>query len=413
MTATLVDHRMEHAAVDQQNRQRLVGVVWGLLVVNSLGSLGVKTIVPIPRSVLQMITMGALVAAFLLALLLNPRLRFRPSAFLLLLSLLLIIAIASSSSLQSGYGALARCARLAVFIATLWLLTVWWDDSLAFVRHHLRALGIVLASVALGLVLAPGLARPADFQSRLVGVLWPITATQVGDYAAVVVGLIIVLWLTGSTSGWSAVAISLPAMVLLILTHTRTALVGLAVALAAAGMTIALSHARARRALAVAALGAVVVAAALAGPLMTWLRRGQDQDALANLTGRQKVWHVMLSERRMLHEQLFGVGLTNKSFHGLPIDSAWLSAYYEQGLVGVAIIAVIMLVMLFAVFARPPSAARTCAVFLLVYCLVASYTQVGLGDVTGYLLHFVVAATLLTARSPTPVQPDLSLRAPG
>lgn len=412
VTGAVAGPQAEFDIRDQRHAPPLVGLVWALLVINSLGSLGVETIVPIPRPLLQMITMGSLGIAFVLALLLNPRLRVRPSALLLLLSLLLVVGVASSSSLDSGLGALVRCARLAVFIATLWLLTCWWDSSLAFVRHHVRALGAVLGSVALGLVVAPGIARPADFDSRLVGVLWPITATQVADYAAVVAGLTLVLWLARSSSGWSVVGIALPAIVLLILTHTRTATVALVVAVTVAGLTLAFTNARARRALAVTVLCAGLIAVAFAAPLATWFQRGQDEDALSNLTGRQKVWDLLLAAERTPQQQLFGVGLTDKSFGGLPIDSTWLAVYHEQGLVGVAILVMILVCLAFAAAMRPPSPARACAIFLLVYCLIASYTQTGLGDVTSYLLHIVVAATLLTAARPTVGDPCTSTRMP-
>lgn len=404
--------RAEPDIRDQRGAPPLVGLVWALLVVNSLGSLGVETIVPVPRPVLQMITMGSLGIAFVLALLLNPRLRVRPSAFLLLLSLLLVVGIASSLSLESGIGALLRSARLAVFITTLWLLTPWWDGSLAFVRHHLRALSAVLGSVALGLVIAPGIARPADFDNRLVGVLWPITATQVADYAAVVAGLTLVLWLARSSSGWSVIGIALPAIVLLTLTHTRTATVGLVVGVTVAGLTLVLTNPRARRALAVTAGCAGLIAVTLAAPLATWFQRGQDEEAFSDLTGRQKVWDLLLAAERTPQQQLFGVGLTDKSFGGLPIDSTWLAVYHQQGLVGVVILVMILVGLAFTAALRPPSPARACAVFLLVYCLIASYTQTGLGDVTSYLLHFVVAATLLTATGPRLGVPSTSARMP-
>jgi hypothetical protein len=354
------------------------------------------TVVPIPRSVLQLVTMGSLGLAFVLALLLNPRLLVRPSAFLLLLSLLAVVSIVSSSMLDSGVGALVRSVRQAVFIATLWLLSRWWDGSVTFARLHVRALTVPLVSVIIGLVVAPSLARPADFDNRLIGVVWPIAATQVADYAAVVAGLALVLWLIRIISGRNAAVIAIPAVVVLGLTHTRTATVGLGVALVVVVLTLTLSNSRARRTLTAVVLAAVVTAVAFAGPVLTWFRRGQDEDALSNLTGRQKVWDMLLAEPRTPHERLFGVGLTNKSFGGLPIDSTWLTVYYEQGLLGVALVVMIAVVLIFAAAMRPPSAARTCAVFLLVYGLVASYTQTGLGDVSGYLLHFSVAAALLT-----------------
>ncbi|MYS55900.1 O-antigen ligase domain-containing protein, partial [Streptomyces sp. SID6013] len=124
--------------MDTSRTPKLVGTAWGLLILNTLGSTGAETIVPLPRSLIQMVTMGALALAFTLALVLNLRLRVRPSAYLLLLTLLLVPSVISSADLQSGFGALFRCARLALFVGTLWLLSRWWDGGTTFVRHHIR-----------------------------------------------------------------------------------------------------------------------------------------------------------------------------------------------------------------------------------------------------------------------------------
>ncbi|MGW4107777.1 O-antigen ligase domain-containing protein, partial [Streptomyces sp. NPDC004976] len=174
---------------------KLVGTAWGLLVLNTLGSTGAETIVPLPRSLIQMVTMGALVAAFVLALAVNVRLRVRPSAFLFLLTLLLVPSVLSSASLESGFGALFRCARLTLFVGTLWLLSRWWDGGPAFVRHHIRMYFLVLCSVAAGLVVSPGTALPELYGGRLVGALWPLTPPQIGQYAAVITGLAVLLLL--------------------------------------------------------------------------------------------------------------------------------------------------------------------------------------------------------------------------
>lgn len=395
LTAVRRGSRADPAPPDQQSAPALVGVVWMLLVINTLGSGGAGTVIPIPTSVAQLVTMGALVIAFALALLLNPGLRVRPSGYLLLLTLLLVVSIVSSASLQSGVGALGRSARLAVFIATLWLLSRWWDGTLHLVRHHIRALGAVLASVAIGLVVAPGLAMPAEYEGRLVGVLWYLPPPQVAHFAAVVAGLTLVLWLTRHIDRWTALWVAGPAIFLLLLSHTRTATIGLIAGLAVAGSSLVLTSGRARRVFACAILGAGLVAVAFGPAMLNWFRRGQGDDALENLTGRQKVWEALLAEPRTTHQQLFGVGLTDKSFGGLPIDSGWLAVYHEQGLIGVAIVAAFLAGLVVAAAMRPPSPARACAAFLIVYSLVASYTEVGLGDASLYLLDLAVVAALL------------------
>ena len=85
---------------------------------------------------------------------------------------------------------------LALFVATLWLLTRWWDGGLTFVRHHVRTYCAVLGLVAAGLAVAPGTAMPEYYGGRLVGALWPLTPPQIGQYAAVVTGLTVLLLLT-------------------------------------------------------------------------------------------------------------------------------------------------------------------------------------------------------------------------
>lgn len=385
------------AGVPERQAPPHLGAVWALLIVNTLGSAGAETLIPIPRLVIQVVTMGALVAAFALALLLNPRVRLRPSVYLLSLSLLVVLSVVSSVDLGSGVGALLRCVRFAVFVATLWLLTPWWDSTLTFVRHHIRAAAAVLLSVLLGLLVAPGLALPDYYGGRLVGALWPLTAPQVGQYAAVVIGLTMVLWL-GRRCDWrSAVVLLLPAVAALLLSHTRTATLGLVAGLAVAMLSLTFTSARARRVFGWAMLVVGLVAVAAGPAVQAWFLRGQSEEDLANLTGRAKVWDALLALPRSTGERLLGVGLTDKSFDGLPIDSAWLAVYHEQGFVGVAIVCVLLAALVVAATLRPPSIERACAMFLIGYCLVASYTEAGLGDASTYLLHLAVAASLLTS----------------
>ncbi|MFF4357191.1 O-antigen ligase family protein [Streptomyces sp. NPDC001604] len=392
---------------------RIIGIVWGLLILNTLGSAGAKTIVPLPRSLIQMVTMGALVAAFTLALAVNLRLRIRPSAYVLLLTLLLVSSVISSANLESGFGALFRCFRLTLFVGTLWLLTRWWNGGLTFVRHHIRMYFAVLGSVAAGLAVSPGAALPDLYGGRLVGALWPLTPPQIGQYAAVIIGLTVLLLLGRRTDKKSAAVIIVPSLVLLALTHTRTATLGLIVGLVLAIGSLLLTSAAARRFFSWAVLLATVAAVGFASMLQSWFLRGQSKENFSSLTGRAKVWDALLSAPRSTSEQLFGVGLGDKSFGGLPIDNSWLAVYNEQGLIGVTLVAVIIVVLGGVALLRPPSLQRACAIFLITYCAMASYTEAGLGDASPYLLHLALAASLLAAPAeavvlPTPEVPRLS-----
>lgn len=386
--------------MDTSRTPKLVGTAWGLLILNTLGSTGAETIVPLPRSLIQMVTMGALALAFTLALVLNLRLRVRPSAYLLLLTLLLVPSVISSADLQSGFGALFRCARLALFVGTLWLLSRWWDGGTTFVRHHIRWYFLVLCSVAAGALVSPGAALPDLYGGRLVGALWPLTPPQIGQYAAVIIGLSVLLLLSGRTDRRSAALVIVPSLVLLLLTHTRTATLGLLVGLALAIGSLTLTSAAARRFFSWAVLTAAVAAVVFASALQAWFLRGQSEENFSNLTGRAKVWDALLAAPRTTGEKVFGIGLGDKSFDGLPIDNSWLAVYHEQGLIGVALVAAVFVVLGGVALLRPPSPARACAIFLISYCSLASYTEAGLGDASPYLLHLAVAASLLAAPAP-------------
>jgi len=383
---------------------KLVGIVWGLLILNTLGSAGAKTVIPLPRSLIQLVTMGALVAAFTLALALNLRLRIRASASVLLLTLLLVPSLISSLQLESGLGALFRCARLALFVGTLWLLSRWWDGSLTFVRHHIRMYFAVLGSVAAGAVVSPGAAMPELYGGRLVGALWPLTPPQIGQYAAVIIGLTVLLVLGRRTDRAGAAVVVVPSLVLLALTHTRTATIGLLVGLVLAIGSLVLTSAAARRFFSWAVLVAAVAAVGFAGALRAWFLRGQSQENLSSLTGRAKVWDALLASPRTVPEKLFGMGLGDKSFGGLPIDNSWLAVYHEQGWTGVTLVATTVIVLGGVALLRPPSLPRACAIFLISYCAIASYTEAGLGDASPYLLHLALAASLLaTPAAATPL----------
>ncbi|MFF7441439.1 O-antigen ligase domain-containing protein [Streptomyces sp. NPDC008122] len=378
-----------------------VGAAWALLALNVLGSAGAKTVVTIPRSLIQMVTMGALVGAFTLALTANLRLRIRPSAFVFLLTLLLVPSLISS--VDVGAGALFRCARLALFVGTLWLLSRWWDGSLRFVRYHIRMYFAVLVLVAAGLVISPGTAMPEYYGGRLVGALWPLTPPQIGQYSAVVIGLSVLLLLGRRTTLTGAAVVIVPSFVLLAMTHTRTATLGMIIGLVLAIGSLFLTSAAARKFFGWTVLCASVGAVVFGSALRTWFLRGQSQENFSNLTGRAKVWDSLLSAPRTTGDTVFGLGLGDKSWDGLPIDNSWLAVYNEQGLLGVAIVAAFLLALGGIALLRPPSLSRACAIFLISYCAISSYTEVGLGDASAYLLHLALAASLLAA--PAPAEP--------
>ena len=378
------------AEASERSIKRRVGLAWGLIVLNVLTYEG--SLVHIPSLVGKLITQGALLAGLLVALSVNRRIIVRPNVFLCLVSLLAIEAMVTTLQPQA-LSTVYRCFRLAAFVVALWLLTPWWGRrDLLLVRCHLVSLWVVLSSVLLGLLVAPGRAMT---QGRLTGVLWFITPTQVAHYAAVTLGLMVVLWLCGKIRGWPTLLIVVPAGAMLVLTHTRTALVALVAGILVASLSLIVAKARVRKFFMTAGLAVSIAIITLSSVITTWLARGEGAHQLTGLTGRTAVWGPLLAFPREKWQEILGFGLSNVSFNGLPIDSNWLAAYQTQGLFGVVVCAVILLFLLVKAYFQPRGLERALALFLVIYCLVASFTEVGFTDASMYLLDLFLAASLL------------------
>jgi hypothetical protein len=382
--------RLTPAQVRERSIRRRVGIAWALLVLNSLTYYG--SILPIPSTAGKLITQGALPVAIVVALTVNRRVVVRPNVFLCLVSLLAIEALVTAVQPQH-IGTVYRTFRLFEFVAVLWLLTPWWGRrDLLLVRYYLISLSVALGTVILGLLVVPGTALAGG---RLNGVLWDIPATEVAHYAAVTAGLVVVLWLGGMVHGRVAILAAVAGITIIVLSHTRTALVGMLAGLLVAGLSLIVTSARARRFFATAAIVMSIGVMTAAGLVTAWLARGQNAAELSSLTGRTDFWHLVLTIPRTRFQEIFGFGLSNGSIDGLPIDSNWLVAYLEQGLFAVIVCAIMPLFLLAAALFQPPSTRRALALFLITYCLVASFTQVGFAQPTTYLLELTLAASLL------------------
>jgi hypothetical protein len=269
-------------------------------------------------------------------------------------------------------------------------------------RYHLRCLYLALASALIGIAISPH--RAFAYGGRLSGVIWPMLPTQLAQYAAVAAGLTVVLWFARLVSGRAAMIGVAFALAILLLSHTRTALVGLVAGLLVAGISLFFINARVRKFLATIAVTAALAVMTAAGFLTTWLARGESAQGLITLTGRTTFWSAVLNAPRTRFEEIFGFGLTNASINGLPIDSNWLSAYLQEGLVGVVICAAIYAFVIVAAFFRSTGVRRALILFLGTYCLLASFTEDAITDVSPYLLNLVAAASLFMA---SPVRPAL------
>lgn len=394
--AVFADAKDPVEARDRWVRRR-IGLAWGMLVLNTLTFFpatysGLPLVVPVPSAIGKAITQGALPFALLLALTVNRRMAIRPNVFLFLVSLLAIEALLTSihvSQISNAY----RSFRFAEFVAVLWLLSPWWGRrDLLLIKCHLAAVSVVLGSVILGLLVAP---RDALAQGRLEGVFWPDPPTQIAEFAAVTVGLVLVLWLGSLVSGRVALLVVPSAGAILLLTHTRTALIALMAGVLVAGLSLFMTTARARKLFAAAGVAVLIGVMTLSGVVKTWWERGQNAHDLANLTGRTAAWAGVLSVPRDQFAMLSGFGLSDQGYNGLSIDSTWLVAYNDQGLFGVIVCAAMLLFLFATACFRACGIKRALALFLVTYCLVTSVTESGLSAPSTSLLYLVLAASLL------------------
>jgi O-Antigen ligase len=381
---------LPEAEARERSVRRRVGLVWGLLVLNVVGYTG--ALVHVPGALGKGITQGALPVAILVALTINRRIVIRPNLFLCLVLLLGTEAIVTALQPQA-FGTVYRTFRMVEFVAALWLLTPWWGRrDLLLVRCHLKALAVVLASVLLGVLIAPS---QAIGTGRLIGVLWAVPATQVAHYSAIILGVTAVLWFCGQLPTRITLIIVSASGVILILTHTRTALVAMVAGLLVAGLSLIAAKARVRKLFAAAGAVTAIAIMTLSGFLASWLSRGQGSSQLTHLTGRTAVWGPLLAFPRDKFQEIFGFGLSNDSFNGLPIDSNWLASYQSQGLFGVVICATMLIFLLALAYFQPRGVQRALALFLVTYCLIASFTEVGFTGPSPYLLELTLAASLL------------------
>jgi hypothetical protein len=386
----LLDRAQARTQVLERSVRRRLGTAWALLFFNTLTYTG-GTVLHIPSKVGKIMAQGSLPLAILILLTINPKLKIRPSVFLGVTCLLVLDSLVSATQVAK-FGTTLRTLRLAEYVFALWLLTPWFGQAdMLLARYQLRALWCTLISVLVGVLVAPGLAFPNG--GRLTGAIWSVYPTQVAQYGAVTAGMLAVLWMGRKVSGRVALVGAAIAIAEVLLSHTRTALVGLVAGLIVAGLS--LSNARARRLFSTVAVITAVAVVGAAGAITSWLARGEGTAGLVSLTGRTNFWAAVLNTPRTPFEEIFGFGISNASVNGLPIDSNWLSAYMQEGILGVIACALILLVLFATILLKASGLARALALFLVTYVLLASITEDAFSDVSTYLLHLTVAASLI------------------
>jgi hypothetical protein len=378
---------------DERSLARRIQIIWGLLFLNVATFVPHTSVIPIPSFAGKGITQGVLQLALFMAIMVNRRLFVRPSLFLCLVTLLPLEAVLTLITSPHFTGTAYRTVRYAEFVAVLWLLSPYWGrrDHL-ILRAHLKVMAITLATVVIGLIISPGRAMTGG---RLGGALWPIPSTQVAHYCAVTLGIVIITWFCGMRSGRSAMLYVLPAFVILLLTHTRTALVGCIAGLLIGGLSVVLVNYRVRRSFIITASIVLIGALSASSFILNWMARGENSTQLTNLTGRTNFWAALVTAPRNKFQEIFGFGMSNGTFDGKAVDSNWMLSYQDQGIWGITVCVLILLVLIIGCVFENRNFNRAMALFLTVYCLVASFTEVGFTNASPYMLDITVAASLL------------------
>ena len=170
-----------------------------------------------------------------MAVIVNRRLIVRPSVFLGLISLLVLEAFVNALQARH-FGTIYRSFRLGGFVFALWLLSPWWGRrDLLLVRSHVITTTVVLGFTVLGLIVSPSQALGGG---RLGGAFWPTPPPQVAEFAAVTLGLVVVMWLAARFSGWGTLFVTGIAVLILYLSHTRTAILAMVLGVFVAGLSM-------------------------------------------------------------------------------------------------------------------------------------------------------------------------------
>ena len=388
---------------DEKRVLRRVRTVWWLLFFNVLGT-GGSPVLHIPHRVGQVMTQGALLVAILLALTINPRARIQPNIYLSVFTVLGVTSLMASVRVL-GVGTDYRALRILAFVAVLWLLTPWWGRrDLLLLRAQIGFLVVVLGSVVVGLLVAPGIALSGG---RLGGSLWPIPPPQVAHYAAELMGLALLLWACRLVDKRVALLVALPCFGVLLLTHTRTALVAAALGLTVALASLFTMRRRVRRAFAGLILAVALVGVPLSPLIVGWLARGESSSQLATLTGRTTFWAYVFDEQRTDTQKILGDGISNGAINGqsfsngvsnvdgLSIDNSWVEDYQDEGIIGDVLTGLMFVVLLVMISFAPRGPRKAIALFLVLYCLVASFTEDGAGLASQYAMDMTVAASLM------------------
>jgi hypothetical protein len=236
---------------------------------------------------------------------------------------------------------------------------------------------------------------------RLQGAVPPLAPNEIAFLAGVVLLLIVHRTMEGQARRWeTALAVALFGVVWLTGSRTTAATLFLAVAV----IVVQARKFSASGFVALVASVPVLAFAALATSAVTdMLLRGGDQN-VTTLSSRTIAWQAALTMNGSTWQRWFGGGLPMKHipvsgqyWQTQLLDSSWISALVQTGLVGLALTAVWVLATLASAF-RTPRPWRPLWVGLVVFIGLRSLLESGLFDASTSFIVFAIVS-LVTERA--------------
>lgn len=370
-------------------------VVWVLLVVSTIAWRkgvyfeGTFDGVVVAKALLQAM---ALVLAIVLK---RAAPRVYPVAGGPLLAVLTMLAVSMIGALQAGGMAASAvlAVRIVLLAATVVLLVsvVPRDEVLRQIVVALGVVGAVLAITGVGTIATDG---------RLGGTLLPISPNGLVVLCAVPALAALQQVMSGrATLGAVTAAVFFTSAC--VATQSRTALLGLVVAV----VVLVVSIETVQRSVAVVLVLAVPAALALVA-YTTVLSTIVDREGSASnvtLNSRTIAWQVVLQTPFDSLQKWVGAGLSVKTVHvqgqywnDQVLDSSWISALAQTGLIGTGI----LIVLVAAVLLMNVRGGRRNAlpVALLVFLLVRSLLETGLLDSSVTFMVFMALASTFVPR---------------
>ncbi|BBE22144.1 hypothetical protein MN0502_10270 [Arthrobacter sp. MN05-02] len=312
-----------------------------------------------------------------------------------LLAVLAVLAVSMIGALEAGgTTASAVLAVRIVLLAVTMVLMVSAFPREEVLTHLVVAIGIV------GAVLAITGVGTIGSGGRLEGTLLPISPNGLIVLCAIPALAAIQRVISGRATVGAVVAACFFTLAC-VATQSRTALLGLAIACVVLIVSVRTiqRYVAVVLAAAVPALFAVAVYTTFFGSLLN--RKGSV--SLFTLNSRTIAWQVVLQTPFESLQKWVGAGLSVKTVHvqgqywnDQVLDSSWISALAQTGLVGTAVLAVLVTVVL--VVNIRGGRRNALPVALLVFILIRSFLETGLLDASVTFMVFIALASMFVPR---------------